>query len=364
VTDSSYFDALASIEPLPLLEEALELFQRCLTLQEYQYTEFLVQAESMSTDPSEVANEDGGVSMTPENEPILSEPPKDDRWATIVEPVTNDTLLDTLLAQLETLTTLCGLVNANAGRGLSWVEEYSTSLLTTKLPTYLASTDRETEAGLTRANFIAALADANFRGQRIEIRTYFQALEEAYSGLDLNNSPEGLVNKAEALISYNSSLRNTGFLPYENDNADSAKEISENRWQALTTALEALSAASKLPSAENLAKIHLTRGDVELLRFALGKPPTALQVAKKNGVVLVKNAEKFYRGAKTLAVSMDLEREILEAKVKEALAAGIGGNVEGIKDALKLEAQAKGVLEDAFEEGLVTIEEFKEMGIS
>lgn len=110
-----------------------------------------------------------------------SEPPQDDRWATILEPVTNDTLLDTLLAQLETLTALCGLINTDAGKGLAWVEEYASSLLTTKLPAYLSGTDRESEAGLTRANFMAAAADANFRFQRIDIGTYSRAIEEAYS---------------------------------------------------------------------------------------------------------------------------------------------------------------------------------------
>lgn len=77
----------------------------------------------------------------------------------------------------------------------------------------------------------------------------------------------------------------------------------QSRWQALTTALNALTTASKIPSADNLPKIHLARGDVELLRFQLGQPPNNFDSAAKNAGVLVKNAEKFYRGAKALAGS-------------------------------------------------------------
>ena len=38
-------------DPLPFLEEALELFQRCLTLQEFNFTESLAQQEAMSQRP-------------------------------------------------------------------------------------------------------------------------------------------------------------------------------------------------------------------------------------------------------------------------------------------------------------------------
>ena len=113
----------------------------------------------------------------------------------------------------------------------------------------------------------------------------------------LNENPEGLVNKAEAFIAYNSSLRH---YPYPEE---ATKDVLQSRWQALSTALNALTTASKIPSADNLPKIHLARGDTELLRFQLGQPPANFGAAAKNGIVLVKNSEKFYRGAKALATS-------------------------------------------------------------
>jgi hypothetical protein len=114
--------ASSSIDLLPALEEALELFQRCLAVQEYQYTEFNAQAEALSEpDP-----DDGGVTLSEAPSATSPEPPQDDRWASIVEPVTNDTLLDTLIAQLETLTLLCNtLPTSSQPTPLTFIDEYS-----------------------------------------------------------------------------------------------------------------------------------------------------------------------------------------------------------------------------------------------
>lgn len=304
--------------------------------------------------PSEIAdNEDGGVSISDSD----SVPPQDERWASIVEPVTLDTLLDTLLAQLETLTTLCGLITVDSGKGLAWIEEYSTTLLNQKMPAYLQGSDRETETALIRANFICALADANFRSQRMDIGTYERAIEEAFSNIDLSKDPLGLSQKAEALITYNIALR-------FNPKLSTSVEVSASRWKVLTAALEGLTAASKLPSADNLAKIHLSRGDVEVLRFQLGQPPSQYDIAAKNGAVLVKNAEKFYRGAGNIARSSGDAKEMAEAIVKEALAAGMSGNTQRIAEVLKEEREAKEVVEDAIDDGLVTVDELMRMGVS
>lgn len=105
------------------------MFQRCLALQEYQYTESQAQAaaaaasQDASMDDSEIPDtETGGASLA-------SDEPQDDRWATIVEPITNNTLLDTLLAQVETLTLLCNLIPVSSEPTLlTFINEYSTNL--------------------------------------------------------------------------------------------------------------------------------------------------------------------------------------------------------------------------------------------
>ncbi|PQE18149.1 hypothetical protein CJF30_00009319 [Rutstroemia sp. NJR-2017a BBW] len=343
----------SSEDSLTLLEEAIELFQRCLALQEYQYTESQTQAQA-TFDPQ--GSSDDGQDTEEGGAPISeggSQAVEDDRWATIVEPVTLDSLLDTLLAQLQTLTTLCGLMNADAGRGLAWVEEYSTPLIEEKLQKYLqGNPDREQEAGITRANFIAALADANFRVQRIDIGTYERALNDAYASVNVDDYPEGLCNKAEAFISYNSSLR-------MNFEAAQAREVSISRWKVLTAALDSLTKASKLPTADNLPKIHLLRGDAELLRLQLGQPPSNYDIATKNGAVLAKNAEKFYRGAGTLAKNEGAKKEAEEAAVKEALAVGLSGETGKLLELVKMQPElVRGVLEDAVDDGLVSYEAF------
>jgi hypothetical protein len=355
------------IDPLPLLEEALNIFQRCLTLQEYQHTESLAQAEAVSAEPTTSSadldpdTEEGGVPLT--SQPTESggnapEPPQEDRWATILEPVTNTTLLDTLLAQLSTLTTLSSLVPASNTNLLSWIEEYSTSLLSQKLPTYLSGTDREQEAGLTRANFLSSLADAKFRSQRMDLITYAQVLEDAFAELESSSNAKGLCDRAEALIAFNSAVRLMG-----------ESEASEMRWKALTSALGNLTAATKLPDAENVGKMHLLRGDVELLRFQLGDE--GYGIAAKNAATLLKNAEKFYRGAKVLAQRGEThgDRQVFaEAMVMEVLAADLRrepGRLAILRDAVKGESGggAKGILEDAVEDGLVTLEQLSRMGI-
>ncbi|KAK6605391.1 hypothetical protein H4I95_05197 [Botrytis cinerea] len=224
---------------LALLEEAIELFQRCLTLQEYQYTESQTQAESAPISDDDPDMEEGGVSLSNPN----SEPPQDDRWASIVEPVTLETLLDTVVAQLQTLAILCGLV--------------------------------------------------------------------------------------------------------------------------LTAALDNLTKASKLPSADNLPKIHILRGDVDLLRFQLGQPPSNYEVSFKNGAVLSKNAEKFYRGAGNFAKVEGLSKELEEAEVKEALAMSLYGEQDKLLRCVKLQPEVvRNILEDALDDGLISYEALSAMGIA
>ena len=162
------------------------------------------------------------------------------------------------------------------------------------------------------------------------------------------------MNKAEALISFNGSIRTTP--------PTTSKELNESlpaRWQALTTALECLTAASKLSTASNLAKIHILRGDAELLRYQLGQEQPPYDVAAKNAQVLCRNAEKFYRGAAVLCEDKD---EKVEASVKEALAKAFGGNAVSVGEFAQQPASRR-VLEEAIEEGLVRVDQFATMGI-
>jgi hypothetical protein len=341
VLSESRSDVGSREDELCLLKEAIELFQRCLTLQEYNLTESEARAKTEASTPRDSeAGEQPGSQVAREEE----------RWAMVIEPVTNDTLLDTVLAQLECLTTLCQLITDEEERGLAWIEEYSAGLLSQKIPEYVKGTDREEEAALTKANFMASLANASFQCQRIDVSTYERALEDAYGELDLSHDPEGLCDRAEALIAYDSALRNSLFRDTQGESA------ATRRWKALTAALDALTAASQMPSADNMAKIHLARGDVELLRFQLSQPPSLLSIAVRNSAMLLKNAGTFYRGAESNGRALSADTEVKEAVIKQALAEALGSNHERLKELLTSDPHACDlILEEAVDDGLIDL---------
>ncbi|OBT61779.1 hypothetical protein VE03_09071 [Pseudogymnoascus sp. 23342-1-I1] len=314
---------------VPLLEEAVELFQRCLTLQEFRFSESEALRDSINADEgsSSPIDSDGGAPLTPAAATASSQP-SEEQWASIVEPTTPDTLLDTILALLETLTVLATKLDP---RGLAALEEYTSTLLA-KLPTYLApSPTRAPEVGLTRANLLSALAEAGFRAGSIDAATYERAITEAFRDLDLAADPKGLTDKADAMLSFAAALRTQ---PVE-DGQQQQQIVA--RWGALTQAGSALGAAAKVPGAMNLARIHLARGDAEMLRFRV-KDGTGYPGNVDAGV-LVKNAGVFYRGAARQAL-VDGEGGVgREGKVKGALAAAVGGDSEPLKELVGSETQ-------------------------
>ncbi|OBT87946.1 hypothetical protein VE02_04538 [Pseudogymnoascus sp. 03VT05] len=335
---------------VPLLEEAVELFQRCLTLQEFRFSESEALRDSMNADasadaPGSPIDSDGGAPLTPAAA-AASPQPSEEQWASIVEPTTLDTLLDTILALLETLTVLATKLDP---RGLPALEEYTSTLLT-KLPTYLApSPARAPETGLTRASLLSALAEASFRAGNIDTATYERAIIEAFSGLDLAADPKGLTDKADAMLAFAAALRTQ---PIE-DGQQQPQIVA--RWGALTQAGSALGAASKVPGAMNLARIHLARGDAEMLRFWV-KDGTGYPGNVDAGV-LVKNAGVFYRGAARQALVDGEDGVGREGRLKGALAAAVGGESQALKEMVGSETEMViEVLGGAVSDGLVEME--------
>ncbi|KAL4870191.1 hypothetical protein BDV12DRAFT_166360 [Aspergillus spectabilis] len=337
-------------QAVKFLQEAIELFQRCLVLQELRYTE--MQEEIRQMEYGEFGQSEQMQDM--QEEPDVSEPkePQQEQWAAVVEPVTKDTLVDTAVAQLDALATLCNLLTYDPGVGLNWVEEYSTELLQEKISAYVEDSSRHHEAALARARFNAALNEVLYRSGRTDVETYYSAVTSSF-GPDLNVSadPEGLCAKADALVSFNTAT--TEQPPYHDKEAF-AKSLGF-RWQALSAALDALTKASKLPDAENLPKIHLARGDTEMSRWRLGFSPWEYGMAQQYGMTLLQNAQTYYRGAAALARRDGSAREERDGTCKEALAAAL----EGRKDKLALlkgsaPKELLGVAEDMVEDGWVS----------
>lgn len=326
-------------EPGQVLDEALMLFQKCLQEQEAAARENLDQSTAMMNYSDTMDFESASGDLTVKNclpsndsEDLAL---KDERWATVIEPVTSDTLLDTILASLETLSTFCQLISPKNPNEIHKAQEYA-EYLNSKLEIYLTNRTRFTEARVTQSSLTCALANAQFHFSLIDIATYSRLIDDAYKDIDLSSNPKGLCDFAESLVLYNSVLRK---------------------------ALDKLSSASKLPNAENVEKIHLARGNVELLRFQLGQSEHPLAVAKENGQVLLKNAGKYFRGSSAIAKSNGTVEIEFEANLKELLTSALVSDEKRLWQYEHTRHQkASSIFRDAVDEGLITIFQLSKAG--
>lgn len=319
--------SLPDVQALGLLEEALELQNKCLALQEYMFTESQEQLKAMidasQVPESEVANE------------TVMQPPStntdadhlEEQWASIIEPVTKETLLDTIEAQLSTLTTLCSILSSSPGSApassLAWVEEYSSKLLNVKVPAYLeGTTDRSQDLALIKANFLSALLEAGFRSGKLDAHTYKRERDAAFEApeLNLSSNSASLLADATSRIAFNVALAETRLVD--------VATLSSMRWNALVAAITGLSEAAKLADipAEDVAKTHFLRGDASILQFQLSKPSVAYQAAVSNAPSLLKNAEVFYRNAAKLTKEACDKNEAL---LRESLATFVQDKEKG-----------------------------------
>lgn len=290
-------DHQADSDALPLLEEALELLQRCLLFQESQHTQFQESLDQMNDSLEDPASPNHALSMSPTGvEGSLDE----EQWALVVEPVTKDTLIDTVLALLGTFTTLCSILAGGEGVDrksiLSWIEEFSTKLLTTKLPAYIDNSDRRSETALRIAQFKSALLEAAFRSSMIDTKVYLTELEAAFAHTDLDEGSY-LVSAAHAdcLMTFvstatESNVQNLSIVP--------------TVWDAFSVAIANLTNASKSRglSLDEVTDTHSKRGDLSLLQYQLGKPPISLTAAAQNAALSLKNAQIYYRNASNLGL--------------------------------------------------------------
>lgn len=301
-------------------QEALELFQRCLQVQELRFT----QAEERAGQVTETAgeNQDEDVRMSPGSTSYDS---GDEEWATIVEPITKTTLLDTVIAQLETLTAICSLMGSQAITELHKIEGYYLATIREKISVYNLPTNaaRNEEIALKTADFACALADTGFRSGHISLATYERELSTAFNQVpSLTSNPQALCDQADAELGINASIQALFPTLLVSDSQHSLAQLNGLRWTHITCALDALTAASKLPGAQNLSRIHLRRGDCELFRLRLSEASAegqAYDKALKSAKTLIKNAETYYRGASALARHEGAINEEREAAVKEAV---------------------------------------------
>lgn len=359
-------DSVSDISAVRYLEEALELLQRCLALQEFRYTEFQEQAAAVLQASEEAQNEAMPTDEAPEANVSPDTGPEQEQWASIVEPVTKDTLLDTALAQLSTLTTLCGILGSSAQTpgvpSLAWIEEYSSKLLNVQLPPLSEATDRSVEAGLAKATFVSAMLEAGYKKGSIDVQTYRRERDAAFSALSLPTTSDFFMANVASLLAFNNALAETESLSTANS------DLLSLRWNSLATSISNLATASKLPDIEpdNLPKTHLLRGDASLYQYQLSKPPSSYPPAVKNAAALLKNAEVFYRNASRLTHDGQ-ERD--KSRVQEAIVMILEGNVHGGREQLKTTAATRGDdwlrdhIDEVVADGLLTDDDIKVIGL-
>ncbi|RVX69942.1 hypothetical protein B0A52_05777 [Exophiala mesophila] len=345
-------------DAIKFLEDALELQSRCLAVQELKLEESMRQQKEYDAQPQPTINSDADESQAAATGTTGQLDPAEEQWFSIVEPITPDTLVDTVLAQLGTLTTLCSILSSAtihaSSNGLAWIEEFSSKLIGTKLAHLLKEADSERlqEAALARANLMSHLLAAGYRLGSLDSSTYKRERDEAFQApeLKMDQSYASLTANAQSLILFNSALMET-------QRPDSVPQSSQ-RWNALSTAVNLLAAAAKKsdPVPDEIADTHLNRGNVSLLLYQLGQAPVFYQQAISNAAQILKNAEVFYRNASKLFQSTDA-RDISQfrAAISQALQAQVSLPDAALqfgqnKDQTWIQAQ----MEDMIDEGLIT----------
>ncbi|EXJ74354.1 uncharacterized protein A1O5_02650 [Cladophialophora psammophila CBS 110553] len=347
----------ADQDVLQLLEEALELQNRCLSIQEFKLDEYTQQQNEAA---AQIASENSAEPITDvddEGNAASSGTGTEDHWFSVVEPVTKDTLVDTILAQLGTLTTLSSFLSSSDSiptSSLAYIEEYSSKLVKTKLPPLLqdAGPERLQEVALARANLASELLKAGYLLGLIDPTTFKRERDEAFqvAELDLERSFPALVANANSLIAFN-----TGLADGEPSNAVSYASM---RWSALAAAIANMATASKIsgPLPEDIAETHFIRGNCSLLQHQLGLPPTSYNAAIANGPQLLKNAETFYRNASKLY--QDTEQKAV-SQLRAIVAQAVQTRVDIASTAAQHD-QGKGrdwvraQLDDMVDDGLIT----------
>lgn len=350
-------DDQSEAKALKVLREALELQSTCLGVQERKYQEFLEQ-ERHAIEQEEAAGHQATEAVGSRGDSESGDVDEGE-WFTVVEPVTQDTLLDTALAQLGTITTLCSILNTSpeqASAHLSWAEELSTSLLQKLQAFSQEQPERLQEIALARGNLLSEMLEAGYRSGKTDAETYKRERDAAFAvgELALETSVESLTANARSLLAWNSALADA-----VNGDAEAHATL---RWNVLTASISNLKSASAIRgiSQDDLATTHLLRGDASLYLCAMASPPISHPTAVHSATQNAKSAEVYYRNASRLTPDQE-ERDVavLKSAVAQYLQTYSQGDAQGDISPL-LDASPRGQqwaiqqLEDMVAENLVS----------
>lgn len=331
----------AKTEAAQLLSEAVEIFQRCLALQEIRYASETRQDPQNQQVSGDVRIGEGEMETSSHFPMGAGDEDEDERmgeseqWTTVQTPITKDQLLDAGLAGLGACTTLCSLAAEGLGRPLVWVQDIANSLLKFRITPLSQVTGRQDEISLARANFSVALAEASFKSDGgTDPAAWEASIRAAFGESSRWNAStyfRALCDKADAHIQLAITVTEQG--------TEAAHTLA---WKHYAFAAQSLSSAAGLEPLK--AEINIARGDVDILRAKIEIP-----VAIQSRSLLLKNAGVYYRGARRLDGGG--ERVKSEAMVKEAMVAFEMGGGEFLKG-ITLDRVIRDIVIDAVDEGI------------
>ncbi|EGX47711.1 hypothetical protein AOL_s00083g219 [Orbilia oligospora ATCC 24927] len=368
-------------------ENSWSVLQQCLVVQEADYKSTLEQSQSFGgiQDGGDVMNRDeeddndddenGGVKLPSVEERRNSTASSQSsnsgggsggnnttQWASILEPTTKLSILDTALTMLEVQTSILTLSTPATATKIFSKEylEQITIHANTILENYILPiaaglhekegdndddeysrlglepneiSEKEMEATLSRTNFLTALAETKYylglstlETWEDEVKSAFdpytlypppppsttslspQPLEEYKGIIDLTTSWMALCDRSTAYTTLSTTILPTN---------------PSKSWKLLSTiSPPSLSSATKLAPEKEKPGIYLARGNLELLRSKI-----PIEAAMKGKEVLLKNAGVYYRGVVASAGSsligavdgVKIKEFVEEARVKEAV---------------------------------------------
>lgn len=335
-----------SEEAIPLLHEALELLSSCLSKQEMMYEQHQLDFPD---------NEDGGVALEPDEKPApTQDTDMEEEQSAIVEvPISATDLLDTVHASLSALITLVPLADQP---GLQNLGDMAQTLTESKAPNYikLIPTEEQDKArfsvALDRAAFIAALANAQFEFQIIELQTYVERLD-TFNVIGKESDATALNSEAEA--------RTELVLACFDRFGESSDLPAMLCWKQLSLSQDLYTQSTKLNSEdaqERKAETYKAKGDLELLRHRVANVPKAdvSDGVRKSAQTLIQNAQTYYKGAVSHAKVSGEEDVESEAQERWELAKGIAVLMYGGDQAAVEQDTLMETLQGCVDEGLIS----------
>lgn len=362
-------DAGSGAEGIPLLHEAVEILSACFSMQEdmlreeqrVNSTEEAVDSEHVHDRGQPEGGDDDDDDDEDEDDDDDSE--AEAEYATIQAPITIGDLLDTSRASLNALTLLA---NFSEPSELPKLVQMAQTLTNTTIPQLIKSlpdderAETEPEVQLESAEFIAALASAEFKTSAVSFPEILSRLAIFDQQFDLETNVPAMCIYADALVDLSSTAVAFG-----------SADFAPSCWTQLTKAQDLYARAVKVNNDETKdrkAQIYESRGDVEMLRFRLASAPEAKLSAsvQASAPTLIKNAGTYYRGACNLfradgdvVASKKAEiRGLIAGVLGEKISANVGPQVAALKQngnagaAVATDMMREGLLGQDWDEGL------------